>query len=311
MKAWMRRLKIELISPITKSKLVFGEDGKDNLTISVQGSKYPALLKDKGTISIYNLDYATITKIILYKYYKVKIYAGYRDTGEILIFSGQISYISNKIHSAHDWQCYICFASDVVSQYSQNRMNLNLTSGINLYTAIENICYRSGITNPHIDPELKNTFINEVNNLYGTTSTILESATLTNQGKYTISSDNTLGTVIDVTTTKGKRIIKIKNDTIPIGGGNPRLSSAGLQITLLPTFNFQPGDILQIDNGILDVSISSADSVTTTYNTNYLDKNGMYMITELTYTFENRGNSFQYDIKARALNIISQFDTEA
>ncbi len=77
-KCWMRILKVELLSRITNTKLVFGEGGQDNLRITITGTKYPATNKDKGIIKIYNLTYATIFKIMYGEYYKVRIYAGYR-----------------------------------------------------------------------------------------------------------------------------------------------------------------------------------------------------------------------------------------
>ena len=80
----------------------------------------------------------------------------------------------------------------------------------------------------------------------------------------------------------------------------------GQHINLFPVRNFKPGDILHVDNSLIDVSISNAESVISTFNTNYMDTNGLYMIIELQYNLENRGDNFQYDIKARALDIIQK-----
>ena len=74
---------------------------------------------------------------------------------------------------------------------------------------------------------------------------------------------------------------------------------------MLPTFCFKPGDIIIIDNAILDVSISDPNSVASTFKTNYLDRNGAYMIMELEYNFTNRNTTFEINIRARALSIIS------
>lgn len=322
MKCWMRILKIELISQVNGKVLVFGNNTKqttrnymygvpaptcnDNLNIQVSGAKYPSALKDKGTVTIYNLTYATISEIILGKFYKIKIYAGYQSWNEepFLIFNGSVAYISQKVHSNHDTECYIIFTSDVVANYSQNRMNLTLNSGINLYAAINYMLYTQGISNAHLDENLKNAFLNEIYNLYGTASTILDSATLSNTGDYTISVDGTDGTVIDVTTVKGKRFIKIDTKYIPIGGSNPKVTSSGLAITLLPICNFKVGDVLCIDNKILDESINDAENVSSTFNTNYMDTNGYYMILQINYELANRGDSFHYNITARALDLI-------
>lgn len=322
MKCWMRILRIELTSKINpRNVMVFGNGTEqtkttyshglpsptinDNLTIKVDGTKYPATNKDKGVITIINLSYDTIVKIKLGMYYIIKIYCGYHSWNKepFPIFEGEISHMSQKIYSAHDTETYIQFASRLVASYSQNRMNFTLNSGINIYAAAAYMLRAQGIQNKHIDPALKNNFINEVRTYYGKASTILDSATLSQVGSYDISTDGIDGNVIDITTVKNKRVIKIDNESIPIGSGNPTVSSEGLSIELLPLMNFKVGDILLIDNALIDISINSAD-VTSTFNSNYMDTNGKYIIYELRYTLENRGSNFKYSIKARALDIV-------
>lgn len=323
-KCWMRSLKIELISIINNQKIVLGDPATtsqsrkyaygipqptndDALTIKVQGSKYAAGNKDKGVVSIYNLTYETINKIILGQFYKINIYCGYKSLGEPMpIFSGSVAYVSKKIYSNHDTECYLIYASDLVARYSQNRMNLTLNSSINLFASINYMLNHQGVYGYHIDENLKNAFVKEVTSLYNTTSTILDSSTLSQEGNYIISTDGTDGSVVDVTTIKGKRVIEVNSETIPIGSGNPTVSSEGLTIELLPVCNFKVGDILHIDNSLIDVSITNAESVFSTFNTNYMDTNGFYMIIEMNYTLENRGDTFKYHIKARALDIISK-----
>ena len=185
-------------------------------------------------------------------------------------------------------------------------MNLTLNSSINLFASINYMLKHQGVYGYHIDENLKNAFVKEVTSLYNTTSTILDSATLSQEGNYIISTDGTDGSVVDVTTIKGKRVIEVNPETIPIGSGNPTVSSEGLTIELLPVGNLKVGDILHIDNSLIDVSIANAESVFSTFNTNYMDTNGFYMIIELNYTLENRGDAFKYHIKARALDIISK-----
>ena len=341
MKCWMRLLKIELTSQINpRQKIVFGETKpqterlryslgipaptiNDNLMIKVDGTKYPATAKDKGTLTICNLTYETLIRIVEGKFYNIKIYCGYQSwNGEepFPIFDGEIAYMSPKVYSNHDVEVYIIFTSKLVASYSQNRMNFSLNSGLNLYAAMNYMLAAQGVQNRHIDVKLKDSFINEYKQLYGKANTILDSATLNNTGDYTISTDGIDGNVIDVTTIKGKRVIKITDRSIPIGN-QPTVSSEGLNITLLPIRNLKVGDILKINNALIDTSISSAESVHSTFNTNYLDATGgtlvdengtyrkegsygYYMIMELHYILENRGSNFQYQIKGRALSII-------
>lgn len=331
MQCWMRKLKIELISDITKQKIVFGDNQEertrsymygvpspsvnDNLTIKVTGNKYPALNKDKGTVTIYNINQATLLKIQQEKFYHINIYCGYQSWGEdpFLIFSGEVAYLSTTIHSAHDTECYIIFASSLVARYSQKRMNLALNSGLNIYSLMNYVLYTNGVTKAHLDQELKKSVINEYRMTNGSLTTILDSYTIANTGDYTIATDGTEGTVIDVTTLKGKRFIKIDSRSIPIQSGNPTVTSEGLKIMLFPVCNLKVGDVLVIDNSLINVAIQNAESVTSTFNTNYMDLTsdplkdgtyGYYMIYDLGYTLENRGSAFQYNIKGRALSIL-------
>ena len=340
MKCWMRMLKIVLTSKINpRQKLVFGEQKpqterlrytlgipaptiNDNLTIKVDGTKYPATAKDKGTLTICNLNYETLVRIKEGQYYGITIYCGYQswEKDPFPIYDGEIAYMSPKVYSNHDVEVFIIFASKLVASYSQRRMNFSLNSGINLFAAMNYMLASQGVQNRHIDSSLKDSFVNEYKFLYGKANTILDSATLNSTGDYTISTDGIDGNVIDVTTTKGKRVIKINDEAIPIGS-QPTVSSEGLNITLLPLQNFKVGDILKINNALIDTSISSAEGVSSTFNTNYLDASGgplvdesgnyrkeasygYYMIYELHFTLENRGSNFHYQIKGRALSIL-------
>ena len=340
MKCWMRILKVELTSKINpRQKMVFGDNQRqtereythgvpspsinDNLTIKVDGTKYPAASKDKGTLTICNLSYDTIVKIKEMQYYMIKIYCGYQSNSAnaFPIFEGEIAYMSPKIYSNHDVEVYIIFTSSLVARYSQNRMNFAINSGVNIFAAANYLLASQGVTKRNIDARLKNSFVNEYKYLYGKANTILDSATLSASGDYIVSTDGVDGNVVDVTSIKGKRIIKIKDSSIPMGNGNPTVTSEGLNITLFPIQNFKIGDILKINNALINTSISSAEGVSSTFNTNYMDYSGgslvdengnyreegqygYYMIIEMRYVLENRGDTFQYQIKGRALSII-------
>lgn len=322
MQCWMRLLRIEFTSIQARETIVIGDNQQerqrryhhgivassinDNLSIKVTGTKYPAINKDKGTITIINLDYETILRIKLGEYYNVKIYCGYKSWNKepFLIYSGEVSYMSTKIYSHHETETYITFASRIVAKYSQKRMNLALNSGLNVYAMMNYVLNANGATKSHLDPELKKKAITEYKMLNGQLTTILDSYTLTNTGDYSIAVDGTEGTVIDVTSIKGKRFIKVDPHAIPIGSGNPTVTSEGLQIILLPICNLKVGDILVIDPTIINIAIQNAESVISTFNANYMDSNGCYMIRELTFNLENRGSNFGYQIKARALDVL-------
>ncbi len=303
---WMRQIEIRLYSELTHKKIVFGGTDKNQLNISVKGGKYLSSLKDKGTCTISNLTYAQITEIILGKYYQIEIWAGYRTQQLQCFFRGEVSYISDKIRARRDHECYILFASKMVAAYSQQRMNFNLNSGINLYAAFNYICLTNGISASHLPQSLKNEFLEEVTSNWGTPATLCEQLA-NNTSSFSIDTDASIdgGGVVDCTTFRDKRMIRLNPNTINFTRGNPTLDSDGLHITLLPTFCFKPGDIIIIDNAILDLSISNAEQVASTFKSNYIDPNGAYMIIDLEYNFENRGATFEINVRARSMNIIA------
>ena len=143
-------------------------------------------------------------------------------------------------------------------------------------------------------------------NNYGTPATLCEQIA-NNTGTFSLDTDESIdgGGVVDCTNFRDKRQIRINPDTINFAKGNPTLDKDGLHITVLPTFCFKPGDIIIIDNAILDLSISDPNSVTSTFKSNYLDQNGAYMITQIDYTLTNRDKVFEINIKARAVSIIA------
>lgn len=302
---WMRQIEVRLYSQLNNSKIVYGGTSDSQLDITVKGNKYLSSLKDNGTITISNLTYAEITKLILGQYYKIEIWAGYRTQSLQRYFKGSVSYISDKIRARRDNETYILFASDMVAAYSQQRMNLTLNSGINLYSAFRYICLTNGIDSSHLPDSLKQQFLSEVTQNYGTAATLVDQIAQ-NTNTFSLDTDNATDGcgVINCTDLSDKRQIKINPNTINFSKGNPTLDKDGLHMTLLPTFCFRPGDIIIIDNAIIDVSISDANQVASTFKSNYLDANGAYMIMELDYVFQNRGPEFGINVRARSLNII-------
>ena len=304
---WMRQIEVRLYSNLTNKKIVFGGDQTNQLNIVVKGNKYLSALKDNGSVTISNLTYAQIVELIIGQYYYIEIWAGYRSQKELkCFFKGAVSYISDKIQARRDNTCYILFASKMVASYSQQRMNLSLNSGINLYAAFNYICLMNGIDRSHLPDSLKTQFLQEVTQNYGTPATLAEQLAA-NTNTFSIDTDESIDGcgVVNCTDLSDKRYIKINKDSINFTKGNPTLDKEGLHITLLPTFCFKPGDIIIIDNAILDVSISDPNSVASTFKSNYLDKNGAYMIIELDYTLANREKTFEINIRARSLNIIA------
>lgn len=322
--AWMRRIKIVFSSkyamnesqkavaeeyfktkaPDTKSggvSVTLDSAAGDNLAIKIDGMKCLALTKDNGVIRINNVSYETIALIQTLKLYHIEIWAGYVGSDMMRIAKGEISYLSQMIHSRHDTALYITYASELVAAWSQNRINFSMRSGTNAYTMLEYF-FRSGNgTCANLSPKLRNYVAEEMLQEAGKISSIIEQVVGQGLAGLFLSSDSSLDDkVVNVTTLGEKRVIPINSNIVNIGNGNPTVTAQGLNITLFPVLNLVPGDIIQIDNTMLDFTqgMTDATSVYQTFNTNYMDPDGCYMIRELRYTFENRGPSFAYNIQA-------------
>ena len=285
LKAWMRDLQVILTSDTMKSSIAFGQEwkkGKDDISIEVKGTKYLSAMKDSFTIRITNLTYSELVQLIVGKYYGIEIKAGYRSRGSQTIFKGAVIYMSYEKQDVTTNTVIILAGSKMVASYGQSRMNLSLNSGINMYSALKFICKRAGITNANIDEDLKNRVIRDTASSQGTVGSWLESFSAVNN--FIVDSDSSYGndaTIISPYRTNN-RVIKLDSDKITLVSGYPKLNSDGLSLTILPTFNFMPMDVIVIDNSIIDISVDSNSSKQFN-NSMYLDEDGKYLITQIIY----------------------------
>ena len=309
LKAWMRDLQVILTSDTMKSSIAFGQEwkkGKNDISIEVKGTKYLSAMKDSFTIRITNLTYSELVQLIIGKYYGIEIKAGYRNRGAQTIFKGAVIYMSYEKQDVTTNTVIILAGSKMVAAYGQSRMNLSLNSGINMYSALKFICRRAGITNANIDEDLKNRVIRDTASSQGTVGSWLESFSTVNN--FIVDSDSSYGndaTIISPYRTNN-RVIKLDSNKITLVSGYPKLNSDGLSLTILPTFNFMPMDVIVIDNSIIDISVDSSNSKQFN-NAMYLDEDGKYLITQIEYDLQNRGDSFNVHILAKARSLYSQF----
>lgn len=292
-------------------KVVIGDNSNnDNYNIRVTGTKNLGLSLDAGVIQISNVSYETIALIMNLKLYKVTIKVGYKSSGTLFtIAKGEISYIQQKIRSRRDYELYITFASELVAGWSQNRINFSIRSGVNMYDMFNWMFMQQGLSTDRtqISPALKNIVLENMFVNSGTSVSIIEEAmnTYSNSTKgFILDADSSEGKVISISTLKDKKVLVINTNMINIANGNPTVTSDGLDISLFPVYNFMPGNILQIDNRIIDTSqgMTSQSGIQNNFNTNFLDPNGYYIITNIRYTFENRGDTFLFNCQAKALN---------
>lgn len=303
MRAWFRILEVYLTSQKTHKTIVFGNRNEDNLNISVSGSKFPSALKDACTINITNLTYDKMIEIIANEYYDVEVKAGYREGSVQTYFKGAVLYISNERTSRIENDVVILCSSRLVARYGQSRINLTLNSGINMYSAINYVCKLYGLPNSNISQSLKNDILGELKNINTNAAQFFEKLGQANEN-YVVNADESLNSLFTITkTTDNKKIIVLNNDTVRTSGGYPRITKDGVNLTILPLYNFMPGDYIKIDNGILDVSVSEQSGISKN-NAYYMDTNGEYMIFQIDYVFQNRGPNFGLTLHAKSRKFI-------
>lgn len=310
---WKRRLAIKFSSleAVKNGKgmsITIGDNDDVNFTIRISGGKKMSMLQDKGTIEISNMSYDTIAQIINFKLYKIEINVGYENGNFFTIAKGEVSYIQQKIKANRDVTLYIMYASEFVARWSQSRINYSIRSGINVYDMLNYLFIREGIPKTNLSKELKSLTLSNIQADNQKMSTVIEQALASSNTGFCLSTDSSFdNAVVSVTDLKGKKAFVIDPNMININNGNPTISSSGLAISFFPVYDFCPGDVIKIENRIIDTSsgMTDAESVISTFNANYIDQNGCYLIREVNYTFENRGDNFFLDCKAIALSVIS------
>ena len=313
-KAWMRILRITLTtkSPGQNGKnkqLVFEENESGvGLAISVNGNKFMSTLKDNCTVKISNLTYVEIVQIITGQFYNSKIECGYKSSGVQTIFEGGVMYISNLRESVDTNTVTILCASHLVATYGQRRINLSFNSGINMYSAINFVCKAGGVPNPNISTQFKKQFLEGIENAYNQTAAEWVNDQTTKNGSYISSSDcigNSFMTLFDANKSNA-RVIKLNKDTLLLTNGFPRMTADGLVFSVMPTFAFQCGDTIVMDNSLIQINVTSQSEATKNLG-GLLDENGQYMIYEMHYQLENRGQNFFLEIYAKTRSRISAY----
>lgn len=306
--AWTRHLQIELTSSVLKKKLIFGTNylsDKDDLYLDVQGHKYLSSLKDEATIKIKNLTMAEVIQIIDGKYYDVDIKCGYKSSNVMTVYSGSVMYVSNEIDDRKSNTIIILCASKFLAKYGQTRLNLSMTSGINIYSAINFVCRRSQIPNTNVSTQFKKQFLQNVENTNNESSASWIDKLCSNNSSFMINTDASNTSIVSIfdAAKSNNRIITLRNDNI-ILQEYPQLTTNGFTLNVMPTFNFMPGDVIKIDNSILQIPVYNKSEISKSYG-NYLDKDGYYLVFEVKYNLQNRGSNFNMQLLCKSKSLIS------
>lgn len=309
MKAWMRILTVSFTSAKLKKKITFGENylqGKNDLNIDISVHKYMSSLKDSCSVRISNIPYNIIVQLIQGQYYDLEIKAGYRDIGAQTIFKGGVLYMSNSLDDSHTSTLIVLGAANLVAKYGQQRINLTLNSGINLYSALNYICKKAGIPNSTISSQFKKQFVQDIVSVDQTAGSFFN-AIANNNGNFIINSDGSFGSnVLMYDSSRSKnRVINLTSSVANFTGGFPQLDSNGLTFSIMPTISLMCGDVVKIDNSVIDISVASGNNYSQFTKGYYLDKEGMYTIYEVEYKLQNRGSAFSANILAKSYSLIS------
>lgn len=299
MKAWMRHLEVILSNEENTQRYVFGNNEHDDLAISVEGHKYLAALADTFTVRISNLTYNEMLRIIEGKYFNVEIKCGYKSANTFTIFRGGVLYISNMLIDKRTNEVVILCANKLVAVYGQARLNLTLQSGINMYSALKYVCRAAGIQNSNISHEFKEHILNETVNVNQSIGSFLDIFTQSNN--CVVQGDSSFGNDVSIWNPlkTDNRYFKLNSDNVILSGGYPTLTTEGLRITLLPTMNFMPGDVIELDNSIINIG-STTQSEAFRNKAYFMDRSGQYIIYQIDIQLNNRESEFSYQILCKS-----------
>jgi hypothetical protein len=294
-------------------RLVIGDNPDDNFNIRVTGIKNLGLTQDNGVIQISNITYDSIALIMALKLYRVKIEVGYQDNDDLFcVAKGEVSWIQQKIRSRRDYELYITYASELVASWSQNRINFSMRSGCNVSDMIHWMFMQEGLSADKVmlDNRLRRMVATNTLTSFGQATNIIDQSLAAHSDNLyglVVNSDSSYnGNVISISDISQSRVIPILEKFIYIADGNPTVTSNnGLQIKLFPVFNLIPGDIIVVPNRLIDTSngMTTTEGAYNTFNQNWLNPDGEYIIRRIEYTFENRGNTFLFNVNAIPVNL--------
>ena len=300
---WIRILKVTLSNQVG-STITLGGIGSKSLDITVDAIKKFSPLQDEAKVTITNLGYTQMLQIIRGQYFNIKIECGYTNRGTQTIFNGGILYMSNELVDKQMNKVIILCASKLIARFGQVRMSLTLNSSINLYTAMNFVLKHAGIDTYTLSPDLKSQKLGDYFNLK--TSTPQNYLTYFQEGYDNIikgiSSDNSNGSSVNILSTSKRRKMVINNDVIDISNGYPQMTNSGLSLTVVPIANFMPGDIIVVDNSMIDISASTMSDFKQNIPSR-LQQDGSYVLSEVRYVLQNRGQNFYCSLQCALTEI--------
>ena len=310
-KTWIRLLYVTFYNEDNTYSVTIGKTTDDSKkpAIVVTGNKYLSLVKDNFTIKIYNLPYKNLIDIMERKLFRVQIYAGYLNNQDPTNFEAKKLFdggVINIVNDKRDWRdnvaTFVC-ASRFVAKAQEWRCNITFASGINLYSAINYIGSRAGMTNMNISNDFKYRFKSAVSSAESTPISYLDEIS-NEDNQYFFNSDGSEDSEITAVNVGNQalRIIDIEASKGMIIGDAPELTSSGLTWESLPVYNYMPGDLCKIDNSLINLA-SGADTFSgaqSTPNAVYMSKQGYYYIFDLSYNLSNTNGQFMIKLHCKS-----------
>lgn len=291
---WIRVLTVTLSSD-SGASMTIGGVGSDHFTIDVVCNCYLAAAKDEAVIKISNLTYDKVLRIIQGKFYNVTVEAGYQNKTVYTVFDGGVLYVSNELTEQKTNTVIILCTSKLIAKFGQKKLNLTLNSGINLYSAVSFIAKRAGITGAKIPSGLSRYVVDQYFTLRNSSMQSYLDYVEQSYADVSVSPDSSIdaskNTTFNLFTSQSSRTVNVNNSIIDFSAGYPRLTNSGLTLTVIPTFKFVCGDILKIDNSIIDISASGRRESDANYG-NFLNSNGLYRLKQISYNLKNRDSEF-------------------
>lgn len=305
-----RILKVEFYSSVSGEKIEYSTaDETRSLVMEVNGSKHLSLLRDEFIIDIYNLNYHEVIRLIKHNFDRVEISAGYESGAVSKIFKGKIFYISMGRDSRETSIAHIICISEMAGIYN-HKLNLSINSGINIFSAINYMVKKSGIRDVNLSEALKRKYIEEANVYSGSPSSIVEEI-IGSQANFISQGDSSHNTSINIWDIKrsDRRKIKVDMSAGMVVNGPPVLTTDGISFESLPVINYMPGDILLVENRIINMAITSLQEAQSTNLGRYLataneDGFGEYILYRIEYNLSNNGEEFSLKLFAKSASLL-------
>lgn len=317
---WMRILTVRLYND-SGDEFIIG-NGEDSLKLHVEVHKYRGVMKDTATIDIYNLSYAQHADLLRRNLFNVEVIAGYENAGsitedvkkyksnKITVFKGGVIYINNVKTSNNTTKATIsCGAALKTLPMFQKRLSLTYNAGTNLYAVLVDLNAKAGNANAYVDDTLKEEVLKANLSANCSLSEWVQKVLGMSEQYYVTNADaSNYDTIYSILNASLYETSSAKLKSVPIVTSDvsvetyPTVTSDGIVINLTPTYMLSPGDTIKLDNAAQALIQIENTSASSNYGYYINKQDGTYVVSELLYHLDNRGEDFTMEVKAIARN---------